>query len=36
MVSAALIAMLPISVANQMLFGRTHHGTYDITAATEH
>ena len=25
----------PISVANQMLFGRTHHGAHDITAATE-
>jgi hypothetical protein len=32
MVSAALIAMLSISVANQLLFARTHHGTHDIAA----
>lgn len=36
MVSAALIAMLSTPVANQMLFGRTQHGTYDITTAKEH
>ncbi|WP_167458393.1 hypothetical protein [Mesorhizobium kowhaii] len=35
MVSAALIAMLSISVANQLLFARTHQGIHDI-AATEH